>query len=55
MKVLDNTVDDSPDGIMGFVCVRAVNEPSPYERWPREMRLQMDKDDREIQFTFFYE
>lgn len=55
MKVLDDTVDDSPDGIMGFVCVRAVNEPSPYERWPREMRLQIDKDYREIQFTFFYE
>ena len=55
MKVVDDTVDDSMDGIMGILCQRAVRDPAPYERWPREMRLQTDKDYREIQFSFFYD
>jgi hypothetical protein len=54
MQVLDDTVDPSPDGVMGFLCERAINEPAPFERWPREMRLQLDKNYREITFTFFY-
>jgi len=55
MKVVDDSVDDSMDGIMGILCQRAVRDPSPYEKWPREMRLQTDKDYREIQFSFFYD
>ena len=55
MKILDDTVDGSQDGVLGFLCQRAVSEPSPYEKWPREMRLQVDKDYREIEFAFFYE
>jgi outer membrane biosynthesis protein TonB len=55
MQVVDDTVDPTLDGVMGFLCQRAVNEPAPFERWPREMRLQFEKDYREIQFTFFYD
>ena len=55
MQVLSDTVDPTLDGVMGFLCQRAVNEPAPFERWPREMRLQIEKDYREIQFTFFYD
>src|SRR5579862_678441 len=55
MQVVDDTVDPTPDGVMGFLCQRAVNEPAPFERWPREMRLQFDRNYREIQFTFFYD
>lgn len=55
MQVVDDTVDPTLDGVMGFLCQRAVNEPAPFERWPREMRLQTDKNYREIQFTFFYD
>lgn len=55
MKVDDDTVDESMDGIMGILCQRAVRDPAPYEKFPREMRLQLDKDYREIQFTFFYD
>lgn len=55
MQVVDDTVDGSMDGIMGILCQRAVRDPAPYERWPREMRLQTDKDYREIQFSFFYD
>lgn len=55
MSVLEDTVDPSADGILGFVCQRAVNEPAPYERWPREMRLQTDRNYRELKFTFYYD
>ena len=55
MKVADDTVDGSMDGLMGILCQRAVLDPAPYEKWPREMQLLIDKDYREIQFTFFYD
>lgn len=55
MEVLENTVDPSLDGVLGFVCQRAVSEPSPYEPWPREMRLQIERDYRELTFTFYYD
>lgn len=55
MQVVDDTADGSTDGVMGILCQRAVRDPAPYERWPREMRLQIDKDYREIRFSFFYD
>ena len=55
MKVLDDTADSSLDGIMGILCQRAVQDPAPFDRWPRDMRLMVDRDYREIQFSFFYE
>jgi hypothetical protein len=55
MQVLDNNVDPTPDGVLGFLCQRAVTEPARYPAWPREMRLQIDRNYREIQFTFFYD
>jgi hypothetical protein len=55
MKVVDNTADDSLNGTMGIICEEAVTHPQPYQAWPREMRLEIDKDYREIQFTFFYD
>ena len=50
MKVLDNSVGE----MLGLLCQKAVLDPAPYDKWPREMRLMVDKDYREIQFTFFY-
>ena len=55
MKVIDDSVDGSAEGIMGVLCQRAVQDPAPFERWPREMRLMVDKDYREIQFSFYYD
>jgi hypothetical protein len=51
MKVLDNTVGD----MLGLLCVKAVQDPSPFEKWPREMRQMVDRDYRELRFTFFYD
>ncbi len=55
MKVVSDSADDSMDGIMGILCQRAVRDPAPFQPFPHEMRLQLDKDYREIQFTFFYD
>ena len=50
MEVVETTVGPS----LTQVCRNAITDPSPYERWPREMRLMMEKDFREIQFAFYY-
>lgn len=50
MKVLDNNVGE----VLGLLCQKAVLDPAPFDRWPREMRLMVDKDYREIKFTFYY-
>jgi hypothetical protein len=50
MKVLENTVGET----LGLLCQKAVLDPSPFDKWPREMRLLVDKDYRDIQFAFYY-
>jgi len=50
MAVLENTVT----GTLSLLCEKAVSDPSPFEKWSREMRLMVGKDFREIKFTFYY-
>jgi hypothetical protein len=50
MKVLENNVGET----LGLLCQKAVLDPSPFDKWPREMRLLVDKDYRDIQFAFYY-
>ena len=50
MKIIDENVGSA----LSLMCQKAIYDPSPYEKWPREMRLMVDKDYREIQFTFYY-
>lgn len=50
MKVVENTVT----GTLALLCEKAVSDPSPFEKWSREMRLTVGKDSREIKFTFYY-
>lgn len=50
MKVLESTVTET----LTLLCQKAVLDPSPFDRWPREMRLMIDSDLRRITFTFFY-
>jgi hypothetical protein len=51
MKMLQNEVTD----LLEATCERAVLEPAPYEKWPRQMRLDLPSDSYEITFTFYYE
>jgi hypothetical protein len=50
MKVVSNTVTES----LSLLCQKAVLDPAPFERWPREMRLMVGEDSRRITFTFNY-
>jgi hypothetical protein len=50
MKVAENTVSET----LSLICQKAVLDPSPFERWPKELRLMVGEDYRKIQFTFYY-
>ena len=51
MKIVSSNVGD----LLGLLCVKAVQDPAPFEKWPREMRQMVDRDYRELRFTFFYD
>lgn len=50
MQVLENTVGE----LLGYVCQKAVTDPSPYEPWPSDMIHMVGANYREITFTFYY-
>jgi hypothetical protein len=50
MKVAESNVGE----MLGLLCQKAVLDPAPFDKWPREMRLMVGSDSRPIQFTFFY-
>jgi hypothetical protein len=50
MKVLEENVGSA----LSLMCQKAVADPAPYDKWPREMRLMVGKDYRDITFTFYY-
>ena len=50
MQVLENTVGE----MLGYVCQQAINEPSPFAKWPPDMRRMVGQNYREITFTFYY-
>src|SRR5260221_3630259 len=49
MMVQDNTVGE----VLGLICQKAVLDPSPFPKWPVDMR-RMLRDLRTVQFTFYY-
>lgn len=50
MKILETTVTET----LTLMCQKAVLDPAPFDRWPREMRLMVGEDVRRITFTFYY-
>jgi hypothetical protein len=50
MEVLQNSVGE----LLCYVCQKAVNDPSPFEAWPSDMRRMVGENYREIAFTFYY-
>ena len=50
MNVVQNTVGD----LLGYVCQKAISDPSPYAPWPSDMRRMVGENYREITFTFYY-
>ncbi len=41
--------------MLGLLCERAVLDPAPYPKWPSDMLRMIEKNYREIRFTFYYE
>jgi len=50
MKVRESTVAE----MFSLLCQKAVLDPAPFEKWPREMQLTITSKTRPIQFTFYY-
>jgi outer membrane biosynthesis protein TonB len=50
MKVVESSVTET----LSLLCQKAVLDPAPFEKWPREMRLMVGEDSRRITFTFNY-
>ena len=49
MKLVESTVTET----LALLCQKAVLDPSPFDKWPREMRLKIGEDSRQIAFTFY--
>lgn len=47
----ESTLDDV---LLTALCVRAIRDPSPYEKWPSDMLRMIGSNMREMRFTFFY-
>jgi hypothetical protein len=41
--------------LYGQMCALAIQKPSPFDPWPREMKLAMGAEYREVRFTFYYQ
>jgi hypothetical protein len=51
LETKEKTVDD----MWAILCQKAILDPVPFPKWPREMRQIVGSDVREVQFTFFYD
>lgn len=47
----ETTLDDV---LLTALCVRAIRDPSPYEKWPSDMMRMIGSNMREMRFTFYY-
>ena len=50
LKVNQQSVDE----IYSIICQRAILDNAPYEKWPPDMRRMIQKDYRDVTFTFYY-
>ncbi len=50
LKMASNDVGE----FFGYFCMAAIKDPSPFAKWPADMRRQMDADFRDVKFTFYY-
>jgi outer membrane biosynthesis protein TonB len=50
LHVLETTVGE----LLTAFCQRAVQDPSPYEVWPSDMRREIGANFRDVTFTFYY-
>ena len=54
-RISELRVDGNEVGeILGWICQRAIRDPSPFGQWPNDMLRTIGKNYREVQFTFYY-
>jgi hypothetical protein len=41
--------------VLGLLCQKAILDPSPFPKWPTEMRQRVGLDYRDVRFTFYYD
>ncbi len=51
VKVGENTTGAE---VLGYVCVKAVQDPAPFAPWPSDMRHEIASGVFDVRFTFFY-
>lgn len=51
VRVTENTTGAE---VLGYVCVKAIEDPAPYSPWPSDLRHEIAKGVLEVRFTFFY-
>ncbi|HEY5912371.1 MAG TPA: hypothetical protein VJA21_17355, partial [Verrucomicrobiae bacterium] len=51
VKITENTTGAE---VLGYVCVKAVQDPAPYAPWPSDMRHEIASGVLDVRFTFFY-
>ena len=49
-KVAESDVGE----LLSLICQKAIQDPSPYKPWPKELRHEMNADYRDVSFTFHY-
>ncbi len=55
-RVTDMVMKDNEVGeLLALLCQRAIMDPSPFGKWPDDMRRMVGKNYREVLFTFYYE
>jgi len=50
MRVVDTDVGE----IYTMMCQLAITKPSPFEKWPIDMRKMIGAEHRDVRFTFYY-
>ncbi len=55
IHIIENDVGD----LLGYVCVSAIRDPAPFERWPESMyrkyKIEDGRDYREINYIFYWD
>jgi len=42
------------DFLLCLLCQQAIQDPSPFDKWPSDLRRLVGADYREVRFTFYY-
>jgi hypothetical protein len=55
-RITELETDENGVGdVLGLLCQKAVLDPSPFPKWPTDMRQRVGTDYRDVRFTFFYD